>query len=628
MNESENIQNLKAKIIILEEENNSLTQNSEDFFLINTLFETTQYISNKTELYENLLEKLAVLKNIPFCALLYKTPDGFEVLSSYSIFSNNLQRGKSLKFDEYLFNNILYEVVKIPKDKIQLISSQLFSINDSFICTEILLFPFFSLLTGDCLLLMCDKDESGNRLNIMVPYLSYVVNRISERLDTYHYQTELHNLNHELEGRVIERTNELLELTKQLKNEIEERKVTEKKLITSEARLSEQNEKLVRAIAKAKEIDKLKSIFFANMSHELRTPLVGLLGFTEILEDELSGKHKDFATKIHSSGQRLLATLNELLTYSEIESENVTVNLTEIDIVRIINDEIDLFNIAALKKKLSIVKKYDISSLKILSDEKLVRSICNNIINNAIKYTFEGSITVSIAATNKNVNISITDTGIGIPKNKQKVIFQEFRQVSEGIERYFDGTGLGLSIVKKYCELLKGSVEVVSDVDKGSTFIVVLPIMQYKQNENQLISETKELFKPLSAEAIQKKSILIVDDEEMNIDIIKLFLKNYYQIDTTTNGLDAIDKAKNRKYDCILMDINLKREMSGLEAAKSILLIPGYKKTPIVAITAFAMESDKEEFLAAGCSHYISKPFKKQQLLDLLSNIFTSTVIP
>ncbi|MEW6655084.1 MAG: HAMP domain-containing sensor histidine kinase, partial [Bacteroidota bacterium] len=383
-----------------------------------------------------------------------------------------------MKVDESIYNEILYEVISIPKEKIPSLNIQLVCDNEDFVCTEILLIPFYSLLTGECVLLLCDRDETGNRLSKMSSYLSYVVNRISERFDTNYYHHQLHKLNHELEGRVIERTNELLELTKQLKLEIDERKNYENKLETSEAKLSKQNEELVNAIAKAKEIDKLKSIFFANMSHELRTPLVGLLGFSEILEYELSGEPRDFALKIHKSGQRLLNTLNEILTYSELEAGKVLLNLEEVDIVKLVDDEIELFYILAAQKKLKICKKFEVRTKKMITDEKLLRSICSNLINNAIKYTLEGSVTVSLSAGSHSVIISVTDTGIGIPKDKYNFIFEEFRQVSEGVKRFFDGAGLGLSIVKKYCELLSGTISVESQENVGSIFKVELPLIE------------------------------------------------------------------------------------------------------------------------------------------------------
>ncbi|RPI71352.1 MAG: response regulator, partial [Ignavibacteriales bacterium] len=212
-----------------------------------------------------------------------------------------------------------------------------------------------------------------------------------------------------------------------------------------------------------------------------------------------------------------------------------------------------------------------------------------------------------------------SDTGIGIPKNNLNIIFDPFRQLSEGLSRNFEGAGLGLTVAKKFVEMMNGSIEVESEFGKGSTFLIKFPIfrrtelqpltMDAKNMKNNITEEHKEP---------QPLQILLVEDDQSNAGVIKFFLESTYAIDSVFRGEDAIEKAASKKYDAVLMDIDLGTGMSGLEAAKKIKKIAGYEGTPIIAVTALAMRGDKEKFLTEGCTHYISKPFKKEDLTRII----------
>lgn len=398
--------------------------------------------------------------------------------------------------------------------------------------------------------------------------------------------------------------------------------ITERK--DNEEQIENQNAELIKAIEKAKEMDRLKTVFFANMSHELRTPLVGLLGFSEILEGELEGEFRDFANKINTSGKRLLDTLNSILKYSELESHRVQARMVDFDISKLIYEEIDLFKVYADQKGIELFPAFDTKEQIITSDEKLLRGMLSNLINNAVKYTDKGYIKVDLAIDDTNAKIMVIDTGIGIPKEKFHLIFEEFRQASEGVNRIFDGTGLGLSIVRRYAEILGAKIEVVSEVKVGTTFTLEIPISKANsvtlKNENTSLKNVDNLTNSNVA-ALPKKRILVVDDEPLNTEVISLFLKDKYLIDTAATGNGAISQAMDQHYDAILMDVNLRKEMDGLTAAGLIRKLEGYESIPIVAVTAFAMKGDMEEFLHAGCTNYLSKPFTKKQLLKLLSSI-------
>ncbi len=239
-------------------------------------------------------------------------------------------------------------------------------------------------------------------------------------------------------------------------------------------------ESLILAKEKAEEMNRIKSNFLANMSHELRTPLIAILGFSEILSEYISNEEQlRMIESIHLGGKRLLQTLNQLLDLSRIEANKIELNLTEINVVPIIYASAKLFEAFAARKNLYI--RVNVKKEKLLSilDENLLVQILNNLINNAIKFTESGGVTIEAEEEtfdNKNwIVINIIDTGIGIPKDGLKVIFEEFRQISEGINRSHEGTGLGLTISKKSIMLMNGEIEVESMLNKGSKFTVRFP---------------------------------------------------------------------------------------------------------------------------------------------------------
>lgn len=233
---------------------------------------------------------------------------------------------------------------------------------------------------------------------------------------------------------------------------------------------------LMTAKERAEEINRLKSNFLANMSHELRTPLVGMLGFSELLYDEVEGQNRDYISMINKSGQRLLKTLNTLLSYSKIESEKLVLNKTEISISNLLREEIKLFEILANQNGLFLNEQFSCPDILFVTDEKLLKEIIDNLLNNAIKFTNKGGITVKLDRSDTKIVIGVEDTGIGIPSDKLITIFEDFRQVSEGKGRNFEGTGLGLTIVKKYITALGGTIDVQSVLNGGSVFTLHLPL--------------------------------------------------------------------------------------------------------------------------------------------------------
>lgn len=247
------------------------------------------------------------------------------------------------------------------------------------------------------------------------------------------------------------------------------RDITEKKKMIKD---------LIDAKEKAEEMNRIKSQFFANMSHELRTPFMGILGYTELLREKVSDSEgNSYLDGITRSSTRMIETLTNILDFTKLESGKTDTKKEYIDPSFTIFEICENFKHQAVKKGLTLEKIIDLpKEFKLLTNDKLFRSILNNLISNAIKFTPEGKVTVNSYIKKSNFIIEVDDTGIGIPLDKQEIIFEEFRQVSEGHSRRFEGTGLGLSIVKKFTELLGGEIKVESQVNKGSKFIVTFPI--------------------------------------------------------------------------------------------------------------------------------------------------------
>lgn len=394
----------------------------------------------------------------------------------------------------------------------------------------------------------------------------------------------------------------------------------QKRLTNQNDKLKKQNKALEAAKIAAEESDRLKSAFLSNMSHEIRTPMNGILGFTELLQNtNLSVENqKDYINIIRKSGDRLLNTVNDIIEISKIESGEINVTKSEVDLIGHLNTLVSFFRPEVEKKGLEIVVKNNIkgNDLTITTDKTKLSSILSNLIKNAIKYTNDGTIKVGFKIENEQILFSCQDSGIGIPTNRLEAIFNRFEQADIEDKLAKEGSGLGLAIVKSYVEMMNGKIWVESVEGHGSTFYVSLPYESWKKEE-QIFSQKVEF----SDSAIKNINVLVVEDDEHSLmhllEVIKGIAKN---IKTAQNGLEAIETCKNdSSINLILMDIKLPK-MDGIEATKKIREFN--KDVVIIAQTAFVFEKDKQKTLDAGCTDYISKPIMKDKLLELINKYF------
>jgi PAS domain S-box-containing protein len=377
-------------------------------------------------------------------------------------------------------------------------------------------------------------------------------------------------------------------------------------------------QQLILAKEKAEESDHLKSSILANMSHELRTPLNGILGFSELLAEELKDPEMvAMANNINSSGKWLMSTFDSILTLSQLDAGKIKVTIRETDIAGVIRETINTFLPLAEEKDLYL-KDLVSTPAFVKTDEHLFRQLFQQILDNAIKFTTKGGVTVELVQTDKTFQVKVTDTGLGIEPEDIGLIFEEFRQVSEGLSRKFQGSGLGLSISKKVIHLLKGEISIESEPGKGSCFTIRLP-NEPGFREMQTPSLTEPASSPAHADSNGLPKILIVEDNLLNRELTVFFLKQVCRMDHTTKGEKAIEMARASNYDAILMDINLGAGLSGLDATRQIRKIPGYERTPIIALTGYSLFDENERLLAGGCSHYITKPYDKSSLINILT---------
>jgi len=374
---------------------------------------------------------------------------------------------------------------------------------------------------------------------------------------------------------------------------------------------------LKEAKQKAEESDLLKSAFLANMSHEIRTPMNHIIGFTDIMTSQQieESDRQEYAELIKQSGNNLLHLINSIIDLSKIESKQIKLQAEDASLNGILSVLYEKFYTYKNERNkanltLKIQKALSDKDSVIYTDARRLEQLLSNLIENAIKFTNEGSVEFGYHLNDcaYSIEIYVKDTGIGIPKQSLENIFQSFRQIDGSDTRQYGGTGLGLTISHRLAELLGGEIRVESKENKGTCFYITLP---YKTNSNQ-----SDLNRQINYNWFGKK-ILIVDDIKNNFTYFKSSLEGTNaEIIWAKNGAEAVSICESKNVDVILMDMQMP-VMNGYEATKKIKTRDA--SIPIIGQTAFIQQEDKKKVIAAGCDDYITKPIKSKLLLDSIS---------
>ena len=394
------------------------------------------------------------------------------------------------------------------------------------------------------------------------------------------------------------------------------------------------NDRLETALKKAEEASLAKTRFLNNMSHDIRTPMNVILGYAQLMEEELKEKDlpetKEHLEKLQQSGKLLLSIINNVLDMARIESGKMEIDESYSRIENLRQSVFTVFDAEAKKKKIAFRYSVTVEHEHVLTDVTKVKEIFVNILSNAMKYTPSGgSVTVSLEELPCDepgymiVRTRVSDTGIGMSQDYLTRIFEAFTREKNTTRSKIAGTGLGMSIVKRYVDLLGGTIQVESELGKGSTFTVTL---KHKIADESFYENRKIENPETGTEILEGRNILIAEDNDLNAEIAEAILKRAgLKTERVVNGIQCVNmitKMPADTYDMILMDIQMP-EMDGYEAARAIRQLPDREKAciPIIAMTANAFEEDKKDAMAAGMNGHMAKPIQVEQLLSMLAEM-------
>jgi PAS domain S-box-containing protein len=389
------------------------------------------------------------------------------------------------------------------------------------------------------------------------------------------------------------------------------------------SRLKQVHEDLIRSNVAAEASNRLKSSFLANISHEIRTPLNSVVGFSNLLlgnniPDEVK---EEYIEHINHNSEKLLQIIGDIIDLSRLESSQIEITYEEANLNTIVNEIIEETRQIIRRNEKSIIlnvkNHFEDNGSLIFTDRIWLKRILNHLMDNAVKFTLDGSIEFSYYRENENIVFKIRDTGIGINEENLGRIFEEFRQEIDGHHRPFEGLGIGLTLAKEAVERMKGQIFVQSEKGIGSEFSFSIPYRPAGSTKTKLKSLSDDsILAPINWSS--RKCLLVDDNKDVLIYLSRILLDTGISILTARSGSEAIEIIKTTPdIDVVLLDMQMP-EMNGIEATKEIRKIR--KNLPIIAQTAFIFEDDKDIILEAGCDACLIKPIRKDHLLTVLTN--------
>ncbi len=443
---------------------------------------------------------------------------------------------------------------------------------------------------------------------LMLLFSHRLKEKYGENQDAYgSFQLEIDKQRQQLEATIQERTRELEDQLQQTRAKDVELKKTLKRL---------------------KDASYLKNAFLSNMSHEIRTPLNGIIGFSSLLETELAMMENkelyNYASGIQQSGDRLLNLINNIIEISRIQANEIEVELHPCDVALIVNNVCEPLVFSTNEKGLKFKTKLP-ELPKVLADNAKLMRVLHIIIENAVKYTEAGFVTISALYDQQrnDVVIKVKDTGVGMDASYMNFLFEAFRQESTGYSRQYQGAGLGLPLAKKLLDLMHGRIEIKSERGTGTTVEIYLPAIQEVAEDGK---PTLEVHPIANAPQLGTLDIFIVEDDRMNRMVLQKILSKAGTLTLAVDGNETMKIVgerfkKDHIFQIMLFDINLPPPWDGVKLMQQIRTdYPAYKFIPFIAQTAYAMAGDKERFLDAGFDDYIAKPINKNELMTKIEN--------
>ncbi len=368
----------------------------------------------------------------------------------------------------------------------------------------------------------------------------------------------------------------------------------------------------------AESLTAAKSEFLASMSHEIRTPLTSILGFAELLQEKAPPDIQEWAELICDAGRRLMETLNSVLDLARLEGGQMALELAPLDLVAQAREIALLFQSQANQKGLRIVEEYGGNNIRVDADPAAINRVLFNVVGNAIKFTESGTVCLRIRKGEHRAHIEVQDSGPGMSHAFLEQLFQPFRQ-EVGLGKR-GGSGLGLAITRQLVDLMNGTILARSEKGVGSTFTISLPLSQVSPPKPILKMPDSNTPEP-SETREPRLNILIVEDDPNTSRIASIFLQKVHDVATAASIEEALNAARSRRFDVVLLDINIRQRLSGVGLLHQIREIPGYQTVPVIAFTAHVLPGEREEFTRHGFDEYLAKPFSKKELFDVIHRV-------